>query len=57
MKRMSGQQRSEKEENIEGLNLTVENKEKEDNMCNRQRMWKNRKKERKGGKQEELGGG
>jgi hypothetical protein len=57
MKRMSGKQRSEKEENIEGLNLTVENKEKEDNMCNRQRMWKNRKKERKGGKQEELGGG
>jgi hypothetical protein len=36
MKRMSGQQRSEKEENIEGLNLSIENKEKEkeDNMCN-----------------------
>jgi hypothetical protein len=40
MKRMSGQQRSKKEENIEGLNLTVDNKEKEkeDIMCNRQRM-------------------
>jgi hypothetical protein len=57
MKRMSGQQRSKKEENIEGLNLTVENKEKEGIMCNRQRMWKHRKKERKGGEQEELGGG
>jgi len=55
---MSGQQRSKKEENIEGLNLTVENKEKEkeDNMCNRQRMWKNRKKERKGREQEEFEG-
>jgi hypothetical protein len=57
MKRMSRQERSKKEQNIEGLNLTVENKEKENNMCNRQRMWKNRKKERKGGEQEELGGG
>lgn len=54
---MSRQERSKKEQNIEGLNLTVENKEKENNMCNRQRMWKNRKKERKGGEQEELGGG
>lgn len=58
MKRKSGQQRSKKEENIEGLNLTVENKEKEKevNMCNRRRMWNNRKKERKG-EQEGLGGG
>jgi hypothetical protein len=57
MKRMSRQQRSKKEENIEGLSLTVENKdiEKKDDMCNRQRMWKNRKKERKE-EQEELGG-
>jgi hypothetical protein len=48
---MRALQSSKKEENIEGLNLTVENKEKkkEDNMCNRQRMWKNRKKEQKGG--------
>lgn len=37
MKRMSGQHRSKKEKNIEGLNLTVENmeKEKEDIICNR----------------------
>ena len=34
---MRGQHRSKKEKNIEGLNLTVENmeKEKEDIICNR----------------------